>query len=416
MSSKSPPAIPGAQPQAVGRDAIIFLAGLAAEWGDRRLDETAHRIAVAFDRNAATAEAHFSVKLEVEEEEYSPRSKTRRCTILRTDASGTEPVLDLYAFSYQATLAEGIERRNPLVKALLVLAAVVMHLPRVIHALFPGPKSGKTRKDTVQILQALALMLLLSVYMGFLVWALIQTVMALPDLGGRNPTVTVPQMIVVVSGVIGTAIPGIREWITRSAVSYLSLIYYLLLGERRQVVVGRLTSLIEHLAEKGPLHPRIHLLGYSFGTIVALDALFPRGREPVPRFALVDTLVTVGTPFDAIRSWWPKYFHDREAMQACPRRWLNVYAPADVLGSNFRNDPRLAEANESVHLPDGSLGPLPTNVVYGVGPALDEVGLIGLITLLGLRAHALYWEDEPEAESVYDVLIPLLYEGSAALT
>ena len=35
---------------------------------------------------------------------------------------------------------------------------------------------------------------------------------------------------------------------------------------------------------------RIHLMGHSFGTIVVLDSLFPRGREPGPRVELVKTM------------------------------------------------------------------------------------------------------------------------------
>jgi hypothetical protein len=397
------------------RDAVIFLPGLAAEWGDRRLDETALRIAAAFDRNAATPAARFSVKLAVEEEEYAAGCTTRRCTILRTDGAVTTPVLDLYAFYYQSALREQFERRNLFLKALLVLAAIVIHVPKVILALLPGGVRAKSRRATVQILQALGIMLLLAVYMGTLVWALIQTVMALPELGGNEPSITLPQIVIVVSAMIGTLIPGIGQWIARAAVNYLSLVYYILFGEGRQDIAGRLSALVEHLAEKGPLHPRIHMVAYSFGTIVALDSVFPRGREPVVRLKLLDTLVTVGTPFDAIRSWWPKYFGERHALAGCPRRWLNVYAPSDVLGSNFRNDEARGEATESVHLADGSLGRLPENMVYAVGPALDDVSVVGLVTLVGLRAHALYWEDAPEAESVFGILIPRWYAGTGML-
>jgi hypothetical protein len=127
-------------------------------------------------------------------------------------------------------------------------------------------------------------------------------------------------------------------------------------------------------------------------------------------------MVTIGTPFDAIRTWWPKFFTERHALESHPNRWINVYAPADVLGSNFRNDTDKLEANQSVTLVGGKRGPLPENIVYAVGPGLEEVGVIGLITLMGIRAHALYWEDTPGAESVYGVVIPEMYRGSAALT
>ena len=43
------------------------------------------------------------------------------------------------------------------------------------------------------------------------------------------------------------------------------------------------------------------------------------------------------------------------------------------------------------------------------------MNLFGLITLMGIRAHALYWEDTPGAESVYGVLIPQMYHRSKVL-
>lgn len=397
------------------RDAVIFLPGLAAEWGDRRLDETALRIAAAFNRNAATAAARFSVKLAVEEEDYAAGCKTRRCTILRSDGAITTPVLDLYSFYYQAALREQFERRNLALKALFVLVAIIIHVPKVLLALLPGGARAKSRRATIQVLQALGILFLLAVYMATLLWALVQTVMALPEMGGEKPSITLPQIVIVVSAMIGTLIPGIGQWTARTAVNYLSLVYYIVFGQGRQDIAGRLSALVEHLAEKGALHPRIHMLAYSFGTIVALDSVFPRGRDPVVRMKSLDTLITVGTPFDSIRSWWPKYFGERHALAGCPRRWINVYAPSDVLGSNFRNDEKRGEATESVQLAGGSPGPLPENIVYAVGPALDDVSVVGLVTLVGLRAHALYWEDGAEAESVFGVLVPHWYRGTAML-
>jgi hypothetical protein len=213
------------------RDAVIFLPGLGADWGDHRLDEAAQLMADAFER-AATAAPKFSVKLEVGEENYAPDSPTRRCTILREDASGTTPVLDMYAFYYQSTLRDRFERRNLLVKALLVLAAIVIHVPKVIVALFRGTR-GKSRKDMIQVLQAVSILLLLIVYMGVLVWALIQTVTSLPAHAGKTPKVTTPQVVVVLRALIGAMDPGIREWVSKAAVNYVSLIYYVLLGEQR---------------------------------------------------------------------------------------------------------------------------------------------------------------------------------------
>jgi hypothetical protein len=302
------------------------------------------------------------------------------------------------------------------VKAIVVLLAVLVHLPRVVRAMFTGKKAGKTLKETVQVLYGIGILLLLSAYLGLLIWAVVQTVSSFPELGGDNPGVTLPQILVVAGAALGFLFPGIREWVVRSASGYVALIHYLSVGERRQVLQGRLVALLEHIGEKEePTYGRVNVIAYSFGSIVTLDTVFPRGKDPIQRMELLDTLVTIGTPYDAIRSWWPKYFSRRHAMPGRPARWLNVYAPADVLGSNFRNDPVAAPASESVRLEDGARGPLPENVVYAVGPSLDEIGPFGVITLVGLRAHALYWDEDEEAETVYGVIIPRLYAGTPAM-
>jgi hypothetical protein len=412
------------------REAVIFVPGLAAEWGDHRLEDAADRIAAAFDRNAQTAEATFEVKL-AGEKTYARDLKTSVCTIVRRDGAGSASVLDMYSFYYRSTLTERFEKRNLLSKALLVLGAILIAIPSLIRSLLPGRILGKSRRETFQVLQALGILFLLSAYMGFLVWALIQTVTSIPQFGGRNPSITGAQTITLLGAATGVAFPRIRTWISRAAVSYLSLIYYLMIGEQRQVIAGRFSSLLEYVSEMKRRYNRISIISYSFGTIVVLDSLFPRGREPGPRVELVKTLVTIGSPFDAIRTWWPKYFTDRHAHPSAPHRWINVYAPADVLGSDFRNSPNWRERRkqkrsnqpqgpqepeEGLILAGGKPGPRPSeNVVYSVNPSLEELSRVGVVSLMGLRAHAMYWDARPEAETVYGVVIPRMYARSRAL-
>lgn len=79
----------------------------------------------------------------------------------------------------------------------------------------------------------------------------------------------------------------------------------------------------------------IHVLGYSFGGIVALDVLCPgEGSATSQRLSRVRSPVTVGCPADFVRLYYPEYFRGRRQMVEVAT-WTNLFIPADVLGSNF---------------------------------------------------------------------------------
>jgi hypothetical protein len=110
---------------------------------------------------------------------------------------------------------------------------------------------------------------------------------------------------------------------------------------RREVsaTVGRaVDKLLEVEANVGA---PIHVLAYSFGSIVILDALCPPETvERHERLALVQSLVTVGCPVDIVRLYYPDYF-DQRLHPRLEIPWCNLFIPADVLGSNLLdNDDR----------------------------------------------------------------------------
>src|SRR5207247_5225157 len=86
---------------------------------------------------------------------------------------------------------------------------------------------------------------------------------------------------------------------TAAATGYVSVMSYFRYGERRGDLSGNLARLMQHLAERGKVkYSRVDLVAYSFGTIVALDALFPPRGQSVRTFSDIGRLVTIGCPFD----------------------------------------------------------------------------------------------------------------------
>jgi hypothetical protein len=111
---------------------------------------------------------------------------------------------------------------------------------------------------------------------------------------------------------------------------------YLAYGLGRPEIVGRMARLLEHLRDDPRVkYTSVHVVGYSFGSVVAIDCIY-QDSEVSAAFNDVTTLATIGCPADFIRTYWRDYFVKRHA-PTTEVRWLNVYAPTDVLASNFRD-------------------------------------------------------------------------------
>jgi len=104
-------------------------------------------------------------------------------------------------------------------------------------------------------------------------------------------------------------------------------------------VYGGLATAIDSLLEKDP-DREVHIFGYSFGAVVAVDFLYPRAslHDTADRriARAVRTLSTVGCPLDLVRLYMPDYLNGRQNL--LPELvWRNVFIAADVMSSNFHD-------------------------------------------------------------------------------
>ena len=83
----------------------------------------------------------------------------------------------------------------------------------------------------------------------------------------------------------------------------------------------------------------IHLLGFSFGSLVLFESLFPRPgalRSAAP-VGSISSLTTIGCPLDLVRLYEPSFVVNRlERHPNLP--WINIFNMADLFASNLRND------------------------------------------------------------------------------
>lgn len=420
------------------KDAIIFIPGLGNQFIDQSFENIARRIALAFERQAKTPQSKFDVKITNESFKFGnrPKKQSPMATILRKDWKNNEdsednsqpvPLIDFYELEYHSSLSEDYQSPNILINTLRLIGAIFINIPNLISLFFGKQRKAKTLTEKLQVLYAIFVLTFIIVYTVILLAAsldIISNIFFKTNNGNLLTNLSIynwlknSTAIVIIVAIIELFQPNIKEIFTLTVIQYVGSVDYLSLGINRNILIGKLTDLVEQIAEK-PDYENIHLIAYSFGTIVAIDTIFPLGRMPTERFNSLNTLVTIGCPFDLIRLVWPNYFARREGLANIPKRWLNVYSPVDIIASNFRNDNRNDEADKTIE-PINIISPQqktkPENIIYSEGLDINDFSLIKWLTLMGIRAHTMYWEKTFQSEiSCFDILIPKMYENSEFL-
>ncbi len=205
---------------------------------------------------------------------------------------------------------------------------------------------------------------------------------------------------------------SLKEVITAVASKASSAIDYLRLGTSKRDVLGQFTSLLDFIGEQDR-HDRIHVLSYSFGTIVALDSVFPE-NEPSSQIGNINTLITIGSPFDIVRASWPNYFSGRHRASES-LRWINIYAAIDILSSNFRDDDQPLKAEFGIALAS-SVENKP--VVPGLNSDFDsgvQPGFSAADLFVNAQYHGCYWGESDDADSCLDTIVRELFAESPVL-
>jgi hypothetical protein len=401
----------GSSPAAVQRrDAIIFVPGLSS-MRHRNLAHIADVLCNELDRAATTEAARFAVR-QTTARSGDDAEVVR--SIWRIDGDDSVPVVDIYGVDHSTIEQADAMPTNPVARVLTLALSVLAGVVIWAAAWIGRNRRAKSLAQMLQLLLCLAILLLLGAYLITAVFALVQlvTTAVAGSTGTAAPRITLPQVVVVVGAVLGTLLPGVREHLATAAEQYLRMMRYLWVAGPRNNLRGELLTLLERASEREDVD-RIHLVGFSFGSLVAIDMVLPASKAPTTRMGRVKSLTTIGCPFDLVRMLHPSYFEDRFTATGADPPWTNIYDPIDVLGSNFRNDNRQGEATVGVKVHGADRMVLPAaSIAWNPG---QRLGFVSGLMLASLRVHAQYWGANPRAESALGYVVTRLFGGTPVL-
>lgn len=289
-------------------------------------------------------------------------------------------VLDVLELDYRPRMVGAVASDdNP--RALLhQLLLALKHAAWAIQLLFGARRRAKTRQAKVHILLGfLSTAVLIALFLVTAATILV-ALGFLPEQAGADR----------LADGLAVGLTAVTTWVFVKAgptIVRLGLLIEQLMDfvhdDRREGGVARQVAVaIDQVLEAEP-DRRIHLLGYSLGSLVCLAFLFPRTLlHVVPderHETAISGLFTIGCPVDFVRLYRPDYLLHRTPRVA-DLDWTNIYISADVLGSNFRD--RNDEAAPMAMSP-------PTSLKY----TSEDLTWRNIVGPRGYLSHSGYWDE-----------------------
>jgi hypothetical protein len=213
--------------------------------------------------------------------------------------------------------------------------------------------------------------------------------------------------IVPITALLLLIVPNANTLITNLATEFVCANDYMQRGSQKTVIQGNLELLVDYISEHEE-NCRIHLHAYSFGSILALDYVYPYGNNPSGNAKqFCEAIITIGTPFEFVNSYYPKFYKNRRMELGDKLHWLNVYSIADALGTNFRKDAKIGDAQFGIEA--NSLKPV--NLNYEVS-AHNPYSIIDFISLYSIKVHGMYWDPQVEGKSCLALIYHEMHQRS----
>lgn len=300
-----------------------------------------------------------------------------------------------YDFEYNELLNQKFQNKNLLFKNIALLLLVIRKFPRIIVSMFKKTtytKGGQTfYMFLIFLIMALAVLLLIPSF------TLLFDKFNIDNqayLDFKKDYDWVIKSSISITTILILFIPESNTLLTKVAAEFTTIDNYIQYGEQSQIIQGNFDALVEYIVENEE-NPAIHLHTYSFGSIIALDALFPIGTEPCTNIQNnIKLLITVGAPYEFIDSYYPNFYSERIDKMSQKIEWINVYSTLDAFASNFRKDNKVGKAQY------GIMGKkeVPINLNYEIARR-EKYNLFSFLTLKHITMHKSYWDDSKSGQS-----------------
>jgi len=320
---------------------------------------------------------------------------TKGLKAVATLMRGDDRVVDVTELAYREALeglAKGNDDKEGVAPSLFVQSLyTVFGVTRWIKA---WRRPNKSRLAKFQLFLGLAAMLVLFTALLIALVGVVTTVVIQLGWDQNLPawaTDSAPWLALTGGLVSAGMLAKWRRGILRGAQRTQQLLRYFNDTGARESITNPVLDAVDKLRESG-YTGQIHILAYSFGSVVTLGAFtrFDSTRAGMPDGVReAASIVTVGCPFDFVSLYFPKHFETETAWRP-ELPWHNVFIPADVLGSNMliplpgHRPDDASDANTTV------MGWPVTNHVYHPE---DKLGVWSvLFQWAGLTRHNGYWD------------------------
>jgi len=301
-----------------------------------------------------------------------------------------------YDFEYNELLNQKFQNKNLLFKNIALLLLVIRKFPRIIVSLFKRTtyfKGGQTFYMFIMFLiMAIAVLFLLPSMLSLIneiEFFKIHNLKINLDWFSELSKFTIP-----ITTFLILFIPESNTLLTKVAAEFTTIDNYIQYGEQSQIIQGNFDALVEYIVENEE-NPTIHLHTYSFGSIIALDALFPIGTEPCTNIQNnIKLLITVGAPYEFIDSYYPNFYSERTDKMSQQIEWINVYSTLDAFASNFRKDNKSGKAQFGIK----GKKEVPFNLNYEIARR-EKCNVFSFLTLKHITMHKSYWDDSKSGQS-----------------
>lgn len=390
----------------------IYIPGLASELSNCSMDSYIKNFMKALDKNDPDKNNQYNLKFEkvtfdgFEETTFNVGAIYRQ----QKDLSNTSEVLyKMYELDYENEFTANFKNSNVFKQSLLLFWGLFKMTPVFIRSFFYGP--GLNRKQRYQSFYFFIIMILVALFTVMLFPSLItlvadnissfkaylKNIVPASFISYMHTIKSFSKTLIAVTGVIAVFFPLVQKIIAITAMEYLCVHYYLKYGEGKQTLTGKLSLLVEKIAEQEN-YESFEIHAYSFGSIIAIDTLFPKNSQNVDLRIKkeITHLTTVGCPFDFLRVYYKHYFENRNQNQTQIKEWVNVKSALDVLSSNFRNDS--LEMNSDPLLSPGGISI--KNIDFEIID-VNHINWLDYVFLLSFKTHRMYWETNSNSSSFF---------------